>query len=306
MSDNDDLDALLDEAMDIVDETERQHEVQVKEHEAKLDADIQKALDEQSGLGGDGPGGDMIKMFQSLLGAGGGPGDIGDDDSFETFKRDVAQLVSTLEGVDDLKDEDKANLDRVRQLMDVLDNDDEDKAKKLLNQMKNDPTSGMPSSDANPDDMEAAFKNVMDSMQKLAAAGPDGEATGETDPTTAAAAAAAAMGEDSEVVPDNVANLLMEAILDPQFVEPIRVMRDAYEPYFAANGATLSSSETERYQKQYAKTTEICAFLAVPLHKEDDVRVVRLLELMSEFSELGEPPKTLVDYAPEKTAQQTE
>ncbi|KPA86369.1 Peroxin 19 [Leptomonas pyrrhocoris] len=78
-------------------------------------------------------------------------------------------------------------------------------------------------------------------------------------------------------------------------------MRDAYGPYMEDHRAELSESDRERFGRQRAKAEEICTFLEVPIAGEDDPRLVPLLELMHEFSELGEPPANLADYAPKRT-----
>lgn len=303
MADNDDLDALLDEAMDIVDEQERTHQQQVKQQEAKLEADLQRALDEQGGAAGGGAlETDVVKLFQSLVGR--ELGEEGDFTQFESFKTDVDKIIAMLEGNEDLQDSDKENLNRVKELMNVLEVDDDDKAKELLEKMKSDPISGLPDGPIDSSDWDASVKNCMGVLQQLSSTSVDANGgstvapTGPSTPSTAVTTAAAAAAAAESGLPDNLAEMLLTAILDPDFVEPIKMMRDAYGPYLAAKAETLSESERKSCEAQYAKTVEICEFLHEPVSKADEARVTRLLELMHEFSQLGEPPKDLPEYSP--------
>ncbi|KPA86370.1 hypothetical protein ABB37_00561 [Leptomonas pyrrhocoris] len=134
MSADDDLDALLDEAMDMVDEQERKHEEEVRVRDARLEDDLQKALDESADAGG--ADGDMMKMFMSMLGNSDGSG--ADGAALDGFKKNVMAMVSSLEGEEGLGEEDKANLERVRELMHVMEEEDIDKANEVLERMKND------------------------------------------------------------------------------------------------------------------------------------------------------------------------
>lgn len=54
-------------------------------------------------------------------------------------------------------------------------------------------------------------------------------------------------------------------------------MRDAYGGWLRSHEATLSAEDKLRYEKQYAKTKEICEFLSVPLSAHDDHRVIELM-----------------------------
>lgn len=307
----DDLDALLDEAMNMVDEQERKHEEDVKQRDAKLNEDLQRALDEAEGKTAalDGPQADLAKMLQAVMG---GDGSM-DDAAFDSFKRDVKALVDSLEGVEDLADEDKANLSRVKDLMSVMENDDEVRAQELLSQIEKEEALKMPEGalagldgDLKPGDMDAAMRRCMEALKDLsdssggAGAAMAAAAAASASPEAASSAAAPAgnLPAPMQGMPDNLASMLLDTLIDPDFIAPIKVMRDAYEPWLAAH-PDITDSERETYHKQHEKTKVICAFLAEKqLTREDDERLVQLLELMSEFSELGEPPKDLAKYAP--------
>lgn len=311
MSD-DDLDALLDEAMDMVDEQERKHDEEVRVRDARLEDDLQKALDESAGAGG--PDADMMKMFMSMLGGGGADGSGADAAALEGFKKNVMSMVASLEGEEGLGEEDKANLERVKELMHVMEEEDMDKANEVLDRMKKD--GALPESDDIEDgEVGEASRKCMEMLQQMsqaaeganvppppsAAAAAAAAASGDTD-GAAASASAAPLGENFGPVPENIANVLLAALMNPEFVEPIKIMRDAYGPYMEANGAAVSDSDRERYGRQRAKAEEICIFLETPIKDENDPRLVPLLELMHEFSELGEPPANLAEYAPKRTA----
>jgi hypothetical protein len=308
MSD-DDLDALLDEAMDMVDEQERKHDEEVRVRDARLEDDLQKALDEASSPAG--ADGDMMKMFMSLLG--GADGNPADAAALEGFKKNVMAMVSSLEGEEGLGEEDKANLERVKELMHVMEEEDIDKANEVLDRMKKD--GALPEGDDVEDaEVNEASRKCMEMLQQISQAA-DGPGAAAAAPTTAPAASASASGsaakpaegaatagEDFGPVQENIASVLLAALMNPEFVEPIKIMRDAYGPYMEAHGAEILEVDRVRYGRQRAKAEEICIFLETPIQDENDPRLVPLLELIHEFSELGEPPANLADYAPKRTA----
>ncbi|KAG5467455.1 hypothetical protein CUR178_01098 [Leishmania enriettii] len=303
MSD-DDLDVLLDEAMDMVDEQERKHEEAVRVRDAKLEDDLQKALDEASGTaGGDA---DMMKMFMSILGGSSSGG--ADDASLDSFKKGVMSMVSSLEGEENLGEEDKANLERVKELMRVMEEEDIDKASDLLEHMKQE--GKLPGGDSAGDaDVEEASRRCMEILQQLSSATQGGQlelaaaAPGAASSTSATAPAAS--GENGATAPaegdratEAMASALISTLANPQFVEPIKLMRDSYEPYMDAHRSELSQEDCERYDRQRAKAQEICDLLQNPISGPEDPRLVQLLELMNSYSELGDPPCNLVEYAP--------
>ncbi|KAK7201276.1 Peroxin 19 [Novymonas esmeraldas] len=323
MSD-DDLDALLDEAMDMVDEQERKHDEEVRLRDAKLEDDLQKALGEVSGAGsGDA---DMMKMFMSMLGgAGSGDGVGGDGDaSLDGFKKSVMAMVSSLEGEENLGDEDKANLLRVKELMTVMEEEDIDKANDLLAQMKSE--GKLPDSDGVGDaDVDEASRRCMAMLQQLSTASQGGQPNPSSTPAAASAAApssstpattagagagagagaavtAGGGGGDVDSATEAIASALISTLADPQFVEPIRLMRDSYGPFLAARRGELSDDDCKRYERQRAKANDICTLLETPITGAEDTRLVPLLELMNQYSELGEPPADLVSYAPKSGA----
>ncbi|CBZ30877.1 conserved hypothetical protein [Leishmania mexicana MHOM/GT/2001/U1103] len=299
MSD-DDLDALLDEAMDMVDEQERKHEEEVRVRDAKLEDDLQKALDEASGTaGGDA---DMMKMFMSMLGGNGA-----DDASLDSFKKSVMTMVSSLEGEENLGDEDKANLLRVKELMRVMEEEDIDKANDLLEQMKQE--GKLPDrNDVGDAEIDEASRRCMEMLQQLSSATQeerlDPAATPGAASSSSAAPPAATAGNGAEIpaevdrATEAMASALISTLADPQFVEPIKLMRDSYGPYMDAHRSELSQEDCERYDRQRAKAQEICDLLQNPISGAEDPRLIQLLELMNKYSELGDPPRNLVEYAP--------
>ncbi|XQJ31259.1 Peroxin 19 [Leishmania guyanensis] len=298
MSDND-LDVLLDEAMDMVDEQERKHEEEVRVRDAKLEDDLQKALDEASGtVGGDA---DMMKMFMSMLGGG------ADDASLDGFKKSVMTMVSTLEVEENLGEEDKANLLRVKELMRVMEEEDLDKANSLLEQMKQE--GKLPDDNSVGDaDVDEASRRCMEMLQQLSNATQGGNVDPASTPVAASSSSAtspAGSAGNSATIPAEVdrateamASALISTLVDPQFVEPIKLMRDSYGPYMEAHRSELSQEDCERYDRQQARAQEICDLLQNPISGAEDPRLVQLLELMNNYSELGNPPSNLVEYAP--------
>ncbi|CAG9582681.1 Peroxin 19 [Leishmania major strain Friedlin] len=299
MSDGD-LDALLDEAMDMVDEQERKHEEEVRVRDAKLEDDLQKALDESSGAaGGDA---DMMKMFMSMLGGAGS-----DDASLDSFKKSVMTMVSSLEEEENLGDEDKENLQRVKELVRVMEEEDIGKANDLLEQMKQE--GKLPDRNNVGDaEIDEASRRCMEMLQQLSSATQGGHldpaATPGAASSSSAAAAAAPAGNGAEIpaevdrATEAMASALISTLADPQFVEPIKLMRDSYGPYMDAHRSELSQEDCERYDRQRAKAQEICDLLQNPISGAEDPRLIQLLELMNKYSELGDPPRNLVEYAP--------
>ncbi|CCW69499.1 unnamed protein product [Phytomonas sp. Hart1] len=309
----DDLDLLLDEAMNIVDQQEKEHEETVRLRDAKLQEDLQRTLEETSAMSGSGmPNGDILKIFQSILGAAGSDED--DTTSMENFKRDVGALVKSLEDVDGLNKEDMENLDRVRNLMSVLDTDDDARTQELLEEMKSkDLTLGLDNLDVENANVEDVMKCCVESLQQFTSAteGPLNENTEAVSLEASKVPEATASNPQSSTgtfislpslgdVPENIANMLLDTILNSEFVEPIKLMRDSYEPYLVDKTSKLSEVDLERYHAQHAMAKKICDFLVVPIDKDDHDRITQLLELMYEFSNLGEPPADLTEYSPNK------
>ncbi|GET92843.1 hypothetical protein, conserved [Leishmania tarentolae] len=300
MSD-DDLDALLDEAMDMVDEQERKHEEEVRVRDAKLEDDLQRALDEASGAaGGDA---DIMKMFMSMLGSGGGGAD---DASIDNFKKSVMTMVSSLEGEENLGEEDKANLLRVKELMRVMEEEDIDKANDLLEEMKHE--GKLPDSNVEDAAIDEASRRCMEMLQQISSATQEGHLDPVATPGAASSSAAASPAGNGAEIPAQVdrateamASALISTLVDPQFVEPIKLMRDSYGPYMDAHRSELSQEDCERYDRQHAMAQEICDLLRNPISGAEDPRLIQLLELMNTYSELGDPPRDLVEYAPKNS-----
>ncbi|KAG5466908.1 hypothetical protein LSCM1_01085 [Leishmania martiniquensis] len=302
MSD-DDLDALLDEAMDMVDEQERKHEEAVRVRDAKLEDDIQKALDEASGAAGGDT--DMMKMFMSILGGASGGG--ADDASIESFKKSVMSMVSSLEGEENLGEEDKANLQRVKELMRVMEEEDMDKANDLLEHMQQE--GKLPGGDDVGDaDIDEASRRCMEMLQQLSSVTQGGQLDPAATPGAASSSSAtspaapdgsgAAAPAEVDHATEAMASALISTLANPQFVEPIKLMRDSYGPYMDAHRSELSQEDCERYDRQRSKAQEICDLLQNPISGPEDPRLIQLLELMNHYAELGDPPRNLVDYAP--------
>lgn len=123
--------------------------------------------------------------------------------------------------------------------------------------------------------------------------------------SSSSATSPAASAGNSATIPAEVdrateamASALISTLVDPQFVEPIKLMRDSYGPYMEAHRSELSQEDCERYDRQQARAQEICDLLQNPISGAEDPRLVQLLELMNNYSELGNPPSNLVEYAP--------
>lgn len=278
-NEDEDLDALLDEAMNIVEDQDNQQKENMEKEKEKLDSDILKALDEL----GNNDAEDIMKQFQALLGA--GANEEINENTFNDFMRSVGTLLPMLEGASSLlSDEDKKNLDCLKELINVMDNKDDAKAEELLAELKKTKPELANMKEPSPADVGAKFQEYAESMSQIKKT--VGEMIGTTE---------AAEGQKDEI-PADWANMLLSAILDPQFVEPIKVMRDAYGPWLEAH-PELSSEDRERYTQQHQKTIDISEFLQTPVNKEDTERVEKLLHMMHEFSALGELPQDLFSFA---------
>ncbi|EPY27753.1 peroxin-19 [Strigomonas culicis] len=268
--------------MDIVDEQDQKTKTNDAKEKQKLDSDIEKTLDELEGNSAK----DILNMFQPFVDAM-ASGDMSED-AVNNMKKAVGDFfVSVEDGSNTLSNflstEDRKELDRLREMMNAMESNDDAKAQQMLADLQRDKPHL-----ANMDDFSkvgfASAQEYEEVMRKLS------ETLGQSSEATAAAV------QEEGAASENVTNMLLSTILDPQFVEPLKLMRDAYAPWLEAH-LDLSEVDRSRYTQQCQKATEICDFLRVPVDKEDTERVEKLLHLMSEFSDLGEPPQDLTSFA---------
>lgn len=314
----DDLDALLDEAMDIVDEQEIQHEKQVQLRNEELNKQLQSVLNESDDGGNTADWvAEMKKTFETLEG---GMGEEMNDEAFAGMKSKLDTLLKSLLSSDIATDADRAELQQVQSLLDTLGSDPEEAAR-IASTLNMD---GMTSSSQNIQEQLAAL-NLSDGkdqsggadMLKMLLAAATQRETGDTSsaggalPSTPPAVGTSQAetkrdGAQSDALHENIQNMLLSTFCDPSFASAIGVMRDAYGAWMEKHKDSLSDEDKERYTKQHAMTVRICDLLKEPIADQNDGRVMQMLELMHEFSSLGEPPKDLTDAnEPSTTAMTT-
>lgn len=111
---------------------------------------------------------------------------------------------------------------------------------------------------------------------------------------TAAEEYAKKLQEGSGDIESELAQTLLTTCTSPEMQKMMELMRDAFPAWIAAH-PELSPQELERHQKQYEKSCTFCDLLK---ENGDNQKVAEIFEILSEFSELGELPQGLADFAP--------
>lgn len=277
--DNDDLDALLDDCMTTLEEQERVHEEKVKEREAVRAAEPDKALidsDENSYL---------MRAFEDLMKDAVNDPSADPDVLIEKLKEEITRTAALVESMPDATDEDRASLMRVRQLFDML-------SCEALAEEKG----GGAEEDKAPNGEKAKEEAFEETLQRLLAETgriQEGSAGGDlfspaVDGPAAAAAAAAADRMDS------LGAMLVDFLMNPQLLEPFKLMRDSYPRWMAANASSTSAEDMERYKKQHELSIAICDHIGDgSVDRNDEGKADRLLSLMHEFTSLAPLPPGL-------------
>jgi len=91
---------------------------------------------------------------------------------------------------------------------------------------------------------------------------------------------------------ENMMNQLMSKdILYP----PMKEMKEKYPVWLQANGSKLSAPDFERYTKQYQYVTRICT-----IYETEPANTAVIVQLMHEMQEFGQPPPEIVkELAPD-------
>lgn len=110
------------------------------------------------------------------------------------------------------------------------------------------------------------------------------------------------LGADGTAGPDlsggdaDLAKALFSTCMSPEMVAMMELLRDAF-PAWIEQHPDLSDEEKERHQKQYEKSIEVCTLLR---NNADGSKCNEILEAFTAFSELGDLPADIAEYAPKQ------
>ncbi|KAH9601688.1 Pex19 protein [Trypanosoma melophagium] len=291
-NEEDDLDNLLDECMNTMDEQERRHEEEVKVRDAAREAELEKVLSSTDE-------GEMMRMFQSLLN---GDENGGDPEALlEKLKTEITNITSIIDNVSDVTEEERSALAQVRQMLGSLPD-----MENVLQNPANGETTG--NQEVNEEELAKAFKSCMESIEQVNATAKTTEGAAPTSgnasnsPNAATSSSTEAIGNNGGDPMSSLTGMFLDVLLDPQLLEPLKLMREAYPHWLSRNESSTSTEDLERYKKQYNLTVTICDFLAEgPIDRNDDEKVNQMVSLMHEFSSLAPLPPGLNEISLEST-----
>ena len=261
----DDLDALLDDAVETLkaQDTDIERERQVSEKAAE-DL-LNSALGDQNSS--EDP---LMKALGELMGVlGKGPESLQSEDEVKRIEALLASTLSAVEGAGELTSEDKASLENCKNLIGKLQHEDT-------------------GSEKDREEMAAAIER---DFQKLSAG------------------VAGTSADQKTEVPDADFSEMFANMLSPEVLrDPFIALRDAFGPWLAENGGSLTPDDRTRFEEQYRLAGEISKLmesegLIEALQRQmsgeaeaDDATknlLDRFTELVSELQALGSPPETL-------------
>nr|CCC93101.1 unnamed protein product [Trypanosoma congolense IL3000] len=282
LDNDDDLDALLDDCLNTMDEQERKHEEEVQ-------ARVATRVDEL-GSGVSGPcGGDeaMMRLLQSFMEGVSPDGDADLTGLEDKLRSQLDEIASMIEGMPDVTSEDRQSLEQVRQLVDML---KEDKPQHL----EGDAGRAHSESDQLSEEEIKALSEVSELLTKLGGGAEDGVPNQEGE----------GRGVDELSDPSAfAAKALTDVLRNPELLEPLRQLRDAYPRWLAANESTTSAEDLARYKRQHELAVSICEHIETsPITDGDDERVQVMLSLLHEYSSLASLPPGLTECQPDKPA----
>ncbi|CBH14671.1 hypothetical protein, conserved [Trypanosoma brucei gambiense DAL972] len=279
--DNDaDLDALLDDCLNTMDEQERIHEEKAQERAAT------RAVDQKSATAELNPDeATMINLLRTIMEAAGSDENTDTNNVEEKLASQIEEISAMLAGIPDITPEERQSYEQVLQLVQTL----KDGSAASSKEGEGSGTSLSDGDDDKPSEEElATIRKVNELLMQL------GE--GEGVPATEAGSAGATENADS---PEFAAEALLNVLLDPQLVEPLRQMRESYPLWLAENESKTSAEDLARYKRQHEITVSICDFLeSGAVGAQDMERMSTLVALMHEYSSLAPLPPGLADVQP--------
>jgi hypothetical protein len=298
---DDDLDALLDGALDELGEQEAQHqeEVRVRDEIAAQAAAEQQAASGAFGFGGmdgDDPGlANLQNVLMSLTQALQDPNSLGTTEGMAQLQKSLNTTIAALSNDPNASPEDQAELARCTQMVERLGQPDDgsnstaadatmseqdaEKAQQLVADMIARFTAlqgneGQAAGAAAPavgggmdDQQMQEILAMMEAFQKAQLEQPDQSSDigkeNLPDPSRGYGAAAAATAAPGAASDTDMAMLRMVAELwaDPNFGQQFRVMAERYPPFLAEHGASLPPADLARYEQQLNAMRDMASFL---------------------------------------------
>eukprot|EP00758_Cryptobia_borreli_P005190 Tbor_TRINITY_DN4772_c0_g1::TRINITY_DN4772_c0_g1_i1::g.17088::m.17088 len=321
MSDVDDLDALLDDAISTVDANDKKISDEQKQRDNKADELMSElAASFQDNNNNNMPSAvdaDMMKALGELMGVLGKGPEFLDNAPPEEMERVESMLRTTLQSIGQrqgLTSADKNALDDCYSLLHKIKEEEEatgqgEYTAEQISTMQKELQALLPN-------MNYQDLNISDSdIGRRLGSGEEGSSGG---------GGGSSGGGSSSDIPSDAAMSLFKDILQPEILrDPFIALKDAFGPWLAANRARLSEGELHKYECQYRLAREIselverdglCEILTQQLgvvpgmnnndnkeaSRESEEEVARKTVLLDRFSELvaelqtyGEPPKDL-------------
>lgn len=282
MSDDDSnsLDDLLEEALSDLKVKEEKNKIRAQKHEEALDEAVQKLSSE--GVLGDDSMDEVVSMLKGLL------NNLNDDHIDGNEKK----TLNSLQGV-----------------LQKLEKGDMENAFKMVEKLKS-------------EDPLLKSENVergIESEHILSLLSNKTSIIGEGESTSARVEGGAQddpMGKEAILPSGSSAQLdtanaeeeliktVFNACLNPAFFELLEKMKEGFPQWIEARKDTISEPELEIRQKQYEKSIKLCALLKENSNNE---KVMEIIDLFTEMSELGELPPDLPEFViGNKTAEEQE
>jgi len=177
-----------------------------------------------------------------------------------------------------------------KNLMSAIENDDEDKANELVQNLSSQP--GVASSGGPGDDLST--EKIAETLQELLRGTPEAVPSNGTQTTEAASSSPLTTADPSLPNNEEFAKLLANLLSDGELGKTMAMQLTAYDAWLVAHASDISAERRTTVEQQRAKVADIVEFLSVPVNKEDEERIIQLMEMMYEYSRLGDPPEDLI------------
>jgi len=150
-----------------------------------------------------------------------------------------------------------------------------------------------------PANFQDAIRASLDKMKESDRGVTEDLGTGGADFASMLEALGGAGGSDGEIM--NMFQGFMEELMSKEMLEePLKTLSEQYPPYLAANGASLPPADKARYEAQLSAVNAMLAIFESPTYSPDDPAMSkRIVELMSQMQEAGNPPKEIIGDMPE-------
>lgn len=314
---SDDLDALLDEALDVMDQNDKELEQEREAMAAKLLEEQQQKQQEEYGASGDEAG--LLQAVTSLLEVlKQGPEAMENAPEGEV-ERIQQMLQKTLGGMrEGATSEELESIDKCQQLLSAAhEAGNEDTSPEQLEEMmkalreatavagdSSHTAEGGKESSAEPTQQEG-LQHLMDLLAneqkgRRTADGPQSPPGDDAE----ASPATALMDDDREAL-----RLFLEILKPDAITESFRAMANVFPTWFEKYGPTVSDEDRRRFESQHKKMLEVLdivsegalqAVLNEDATDEDRLRLNRFTSSLEELQALGMPPQTLVEMVQHK------